>query len=291
MHWLTKMMAVFAAVLSILLAALAVAYSTNAERITSALQKERQDAASYQRQLEDERSAFSVEKVNLETQLANIADEARAIKGENERLALENGRLLADTKTAEASALAIQSRIDQLAATGQTQATLIDSMYQEVSHLRDNELLYAQREIQLGERINDLSGQLEVATENNRALQERLVDLQRQMDTSTRLASGGSGAASPYGRVEARITDVRRDPVSGKLMAQINAGTSDRIQTGMQLSISRGNEYIGRLTVDTATLNEAAGQIDTFNLKTEAKKGDLVWTGAPGAPGTPGGPR
>ncbi|TVQ30900.1 MAG: hypothetical protein EA376_11600 [Phycisphaeraceae bacterium] len=277
MHWLTKILAVFAAVLSILLAALSIAYSANADRITSQFQSERLAKEEMRTQLQAERAAQAGRESSLQGQIDDLEVQSREMRRDKELLQREQGRLLAEAKTAEAATLAIQSRIDQLAATGQTQASLIETMYDEVARLRQNELTFAQREVQLADRVNDLSAQLEVAMESNRALQERLADLRRQLDTGTAVASSGRDARDRvHSPVTARVTNVRRDPASGAIMAQIDAGTSDRIEPGMELTISRENRFVAKLVVETADLNVASGRIDTLNRGGDVRRGDLV---------------
>lgn len=282
MHVITKILVVFAAVLSVLLAALAISYSTNAPRITSQLLNERLSKETAMRQL-DAANAANVEQVaGLQKQLDDVANQLGALRRDKEGLMLDNAKLLAQAKTAEAAALAVQARIDQLAATGQTQATLIDAMYKEVSKLRENELKYAQREIEYTDRFNDLNAQLEVARETNRALQEQIAQIQ-----ADRARQGGSAVTSAPGTprtastpIVAQITNVRKD-VSGDTLAQIDAGTSDRITQGMKLSIVRGtDEFLGWLEVTDSTLNESVGKVTVKNNTVQVRPGDRVLTAA-----------
>lgn len=281
MHIVTKILVVIAAVLSILLAALTIAYSTDADRITRQFTEMRAEANSAMTTLQEERTNHTVQVQSLEGQVDQLSQQIEGIQREKESLLRDNGRLLAQVKTAETEAMTVQSRIDQLSATAQMQARLIDSMYDEVDKLRDNELDYAQQEIQLTERINDLSGQLEVAVETNRALQERIVELQGQLaDASGRTGQGRQQdrtAASRRGPFQARVTSVARDPASGRLLAEIDAGSSDRVQTGQQLMIVRDGEFVANLEVRSVDLNESTGEVNTLGRDVEIRAGDRVF--------------
>ena len=76
--------------------------------------------------------------------------------------------------------------------------------------------------------------------------------------------------------VRARITEIRRDPGSGSLLAAIDAGSNDRIREGMELTISRRGSFVGKLVVNSVSLNTAVGAVDTLNRTVEVQPGDLV---------------
>ena len=187
----------------------------------------------------------------------------------------DNQRLLADAKQAEAAQVSVMSKIDQLGATVSTQATIIKSLQEEVKTRRAEGLRFIQREIELTDRISDLSGQLEVAIETNRALQEQLAEL-RDMYADSPGAVAGDGRPQATTAVRARITEVRRDPGSGSLLAAIDAGSNDRIREGMELTISRRGSFVGKLVVNSVSLNTAVGSVDTLNRSASVEPGDLV---------------
>lgn len=283
MHIVTKILVVIAAVMSILLAALTIAYSANADRITNQYTAMQAEAASAMTTLQEERTTHSVEVQSLQQQSDQLAQQIEGLQREKESLLRENNQLQASAKTAQTEAMTIQARIDQLSATAGMQASLIQNMYDEVGNLRDQELRSAQQEIQLTERINDLSGQLEVAVETNRALQERIVELQSQLAD----ASVGGGAAVSAGRggdrqaaarvpFQARVTNVARDPASGRLLAEIDAGSSDQLQAGARLMITRGSDFVANLRLTNVELNEATGAVDLLGRDVDVRAGDLV---------------
>ncbi len=273
MHIITKIFVVFAAILSVLLSALSVAYSTNAERITSALRAERAGVASAKAQVAEQAAKGAAERAMLNQRIDDLMRVVREREGDLTNFERDNQRLLADAKQAQTGQMSVLSKIDQLGATVSTQASLIQSYREEVQKLREEELRSTQREIELSDHISDLSGQLEVAIETSRALQEQLVELRDQAGSSGPAVASDPRAGQP---VRARITEVRRDPASGNMLAAIDAGSNDRIREGMEMSIIRRGSFVAKLVVQSVTLNTAVGRVDTLHRAVEVQPGDLV---------------
>ncbi len=275
MHAVTKILVVFAVVLSILLSALTVAFSANAERIRGQYQAIEARANSVQSQLQSAEGRHAEDRANLQREIDGVNGRLNEAISERSSLQQEASRLLADLKQAQVELAGVQARIDRLSSMSQTQATLISSYRDELSKLREDELRSKQREIQLADRVNDLVGQLEVAIETNRALQEQLAELQQSMGTGTAVASGG--ARPTVGQaVRARITDVRTGP-AGEMLAQINAGSNDRLSESMELTIVQNNEFAGVLRLTKVEMNEAVGRIELARGRT-IRPGDIVTT-------------
>lgn len=273
MHVITKILVVFAAILSVLLSALTIAYSTNSQRVVAGYSAAKLEAETARTQLAAEKANQIAELGTRDTQITDLTNQLEDARADREQLKLDNGKLLAQTKVAEAAQMTVQARIDQLAAMSQMQASLIESMYQEVGRLRESELRYAQREIEFTDRFNDLTAQLEVARETNRALQEQLVSVQGATKSTSPTAVG---AARPAGsEIRARVTNVRTD-TSGALLAEINVGSSDRVSKDMKFMVTRGDQFIANLVVDRVDLNEAVGRIDTLNRPVTVLPGDVV---------------
>jgi hypothetical protein len=273
-HIVTKVLVVFSAVLAILLAALSVAYTANADRIRNEYKDLRADADSLmaakglvETSSADARQRNSGVILDLEDQLEDA---------QRDRLALQEStqQILADRNTLQVNFQGMQSKIDQLTAAVDTQANLLSSYRDEVRLLRDNELRYAQREIDMMDRINDVAGQLEVAQETNRALQEQLIALQ----TQSGLGGPAVAAADGNSGVRARVTRVQRERGGDKLLASIDAGTNDSLRQNQELTIVRNNSFVAKLILENVTLNEAVGRIDTLGRNVEVRPGDIVVT-------------
>lgn len=276
MHVVTKILVVLATVMSILLAAMSVAFTANADRIRTENERLRTMEDAQVSTLKADKAAHGAARLRLEEQISNLNEEIAQLKREQIALQQDSARHMADSEAAKAEAVAVQAKIDQLASTVATQTELIASYRTEVTSLRDNELRYSRREIELADRISELTGQLEVAQETNRALQEQLAEV--TYGGSGRPRPGGSGPVAS-GPIRAQITELRRDPGSGSTLASIDAGSNDRLRPNMELSIVRGNTFIGKLTLESVDLNEAVGRVDLLgNRNASVRQGDLVVT-------------
>ena len=278
MHVVTKILVVLATVLSILLAAMSVAFTANADRVRAEYERIRTMEDAQVKTLTAKEAASGAARERLEDRIGELNDELARVNREMLAFQQDNARLMTRAESAQAEAAAVQAKIDQLAATVATQSELISSYRGEVTNLRDKELRYARREIELSDRINELAGQLEVAQETNRALQERLAEAQFADGRPGRqVSAAATGAAS--GPVRAQITEIRRDPGTGSTLAAIDAGANDRLRRNMELSIVRGNEFIGKLTLQSVDLNESVGRVDLLgNRGASVRPGDMVVT-------------
>lgn len=276
MHIITKFFVVFAAILSVLLAALSVAYSTNADRIVAGYKDSESRAAAASSTAAEANTKVAVVQNDFQSRLDELEAQLRERDDDLADYERDNQRLLAETKQAEAAQVSVMSKIDQLGATVSTQASIVKSLQDEVKDRRAESLRFIQREIELTDRISDLSGQLEVAMETSRALQEQLQELQDTYRGGASPAQAGANQGGATTSVRARVTEVRRDPGSGSLLAAIDAGSNDRIREGMELTISRRGSFVGKLVVNSVSLNTAVGSVDTLNRQIDVEPGDLV---------------
>lgn len=274
MHAVTKILVVFAVVLSILLSALTVAFSANAERIKGQYQaiEAGRNAALADKRASD--AQHSEERARLQEEIDSVNQQLNEVISEKASLQQESARLLAQAKQAELQLQSVQARIDQLAATGSTQALLISSYRDELSKLRQDELHSKQREIQLADQINDLSGQLEVSIDAGRALQEQLAELQQQSGTAR--VAGGRALPAPGAPIRARITKTQTAP-NGDLLVEIDAGSNDRLSKNMELTIVQDDRFAGVLTLTSVDLNQAVGRV-SLNRGQLIRQGSFVTT-------------
>ncbi len=258
MHILTKFFVFIAAILSVLLAGLSIAYTFNANEITAQMTQAKAAATSARNaaqaasaQADRRVSDIQGEKDALATQLAERDTRISQLENDLARLATENARL----ETAQAT---YSTRIDEFTTLIATAQELDAARADELRGLRDDLLSYARREIDLTDRINDLVSQLEVAQATVRSLQESIVALQEGE------AAGGSSARTPTAPegFRARVTDVSTDD-SGRVLVAIDAGSSDGLREGTRLSVSDRNGFLAVIVIDQVNLNNATGYVDT----------------------------
>jgi hypothetical protein len=280
-HTVTKVLVVFAALLCVLLAALTMAYAVNADRIVA-------DRMNMLNEVVQNKAVTAATNAKATEEQARLNDriqqgEALAAQLNSTIASLQNERtsLISDKTAAVNQAQDILNKIDQLTATTKTQASLIEKYSVEVSKLRENELGYRRREIELTDRVNDLDSQLEVLQQSTRALQEQLVEAQRTIQQG---GVGGARAAQadqqpypPNFAVSARVVNVGVDRPTGKPMATINVGTNNQIQPRMSLTISHDGAFVADLVITRVDLGWAQGEIKYYgNAKAQVQAGDSV---------------
>lgn len=283
MHILSKIFVVFAAVLSILLAGLTMAYAVNADRILADYNAEASRRKAAETAQSAESSSFSAERTRLNASISDVSNALAAKESEIRELQTANAREIAAKREAMTQRDEVANKTKILEETARTQSKLIEGYRVEVTSLRDNEIQFRQRELELEDRINDLESRREVLEQTLRSLQEQLTEVKTALTAAqggvTPTSSGEASApfvdAGPL--ITAEVESIEKDPSSGALFARINAGSNDRIKDNMQMYIGRNNEFIGHLVITQTDLNYAIGRVDLLGrTKVEVRPGDSV---------------
>jgi hypothetical protein len=277
-HVLTKVLVVFAAILSVALSALVIAYAVNTDRIAADYSN-----AVRQRLVTDEKAAsqlaeWNTIKMRLEADKLQLNAQVAEQQAKIASLESERTTIMADKAKAIAEKDQVSNSINDLRETAKTQAAIIQSQHDEVSSLRTNELRYRTTQAELDDRINDLESQREVLEQNYRALQEQIAEAKRAQE---QLLSGNkAGTDQPFVStgplINGRIEAVQVDPSTKKTTAKINVGTNDRVAKNMQFSVIRGDRFLGNLVITEPDLKWSVGVINTLGQPVEIREGDLV---------------
>ncbi|MEO1129090.1 MAG: hypothetical protein AAFX05_05195 [Planctomycetota bacterium] len=266
MHILTKFLVILAAVLSVLLSGLAIAYTSNADRLVTEISVEKARASEAQALSAASAADLARVRESLEQKIGALESELTQATQSYNELETENRRLLADNKRLDLKEATYEARIDDFSAQIDAFSKIVEDARTDVTRLQNEQLKSISKEIDLTDRINDLEGQLEVALETNRALQEQLVGLQDQVaqgGTGTTIAARANGRDSVLRAPEslrARITDVQKD-VDNSVMVSINAGTNDLLKERMKVNIVRGNDWLASVVLVRVDLNESIGRV------------------------------
>ena len=276
MHVLTKLFVIVAAMLSVLLAGLSIAYTSNADALRQAITTERAKAQQAEAEARLVNASAAKAQEDLNKLVAAAEEQKRQLQQEVNKLTGEKTQLAADLKKLELASQGHDARIEEFTALVAAFLEQDSLRSEENQTLREKEIAYLRKEIDLGERINELGSQLEVSQETNRTLQEQLADMR---DRLANLQNGGSIAAgerrarqAPAG-FRATVTGVTRD-AAGKVLLSIDAGLNDRLEDGMQLNVVRGDSWVASFTLESVNLNDAVGVVDLSNL--DVRTGDLV---------------
>ncbi len=282
MHILTKVFVLIAAVLSIMMASLAISYSVNVDRVTADYRDMQAAKISAEAELQAQRATHGQAQAALQEDLKSLRDELASRNADTRRLEAANSELRIALRQAEAARESISSKIAQLGVTTETQANIIAEYKDENRVLRDGELAYRDEKIDLEKAISDLESQVIVYEQVKRALQEQIAEIQRENDGTTGVASTSNAAAEPTTiagpQIRGTIDEVVEDPNSGFTRVRINLGSNDRLRENTRFYIVRENtEYLGDLIVESVDLNHAVGRVAFVkDSGTTIREGDQV---------------
>ncbi len=285
MHIVTKILMVFCAVLSLLLAALTMAYAANANALKASINAER-NAASAAKSTANAQLAEHANEMNTQTaRLTAIDNSLNQAKARVAALESERTDLQARVQQAEADANSIRNQISQAAATVQTQAKLIDAYRTEVTALRDSMLQSEKRMIELTDKNNELASQREVLEQNARALKEQLeetkLNLQAAQSSAGSVGSGVTNMSSkapvrelPGPLVRASVTEVGKF-ANGDDMVVINEGSNRGLKEGVMMNVVRGDSFVATIVLKNIEPTRAVGRVTTTRVSA-VQAGDTV---------------
>lgn len=283
MHWLTKTLVLIVAVLGLLLSALTVAMSVNADRIVNDFEQERSRKIAAEATQADVTSRAAQEQNRLNAQIEQLSRDLAGRDAELRNISTERASLLADKNKAELERDTIASKIKELGATAQTQAELLKNYSEEVTGLRKNELTFRQRSVEMDDRVSDLESQREVLEQTVRALQEQLSDAQLAVQQGL---SGGGASTARTGSTDAfvlggpvvrgKIEKVEKDAATGQMLVQINLGSADNIKENSKLFIGNSGGFLANVVVIKTDLKWAVGRVDTLGRDVKVQQGDWV---------------
>lgn len=282
MHVLTKILVVFCAVLSLLLAALTMAYATNADRIRANFDSERALRLSSEAEARAQIAAAASAAATAEARLQASENDKTSLHESLSQLRSEATARRTELERAKADADAIRNQTSQLNATAETQAALIKSYREEVTRLRDELVKSSKREIDLVDRINELTGQREVLEQNARALKEQLEETKLSLQSS---AGGGSGrmtgaAAVTEPRefsgplVRAMVTEVTATE-TGELVT-INEGSNRGLRENTLLHVIRGNDFVASIVLVRVEPGSSVGKVTLTRKGMSVLRDDVV---------------
>lgn len=287
MHIVTKILVVFAAVLCLLLSALTIAYVGNNTALAQSVKNLQAQATANSVMAQNEIQQAAQERNAQAERLNTINSELDAAKANIINLQKEKSDLVEAKKAAEQRAESGQAERAQLAASAETQASLIKVYREEVTTLREALLSAQKREIELVDRVNELDSSREVLEQNSRALKEQLEESKLKLTQAQQAAVGG-GSASAARVVEAmprelvgtvlraRVDEVFRSP-AGDMMVVISEGSNRGLRENTLMHIIRGtDEFVGSLVITTVEPGRSVGKLNTYGRGNTVQVNDTV---------------
>lgn len=277
MHILTKILVVFAAVLSLALAALTSSYAMNRDSITDAYKSAIADRDKAKANYNTQSSQFAEERQKLQQQVNDLQDQLGRVENSRREVESQLAALRLEARGAVDRADSVTRQIADLGKTTDTQAELITSYTNEVRALREESLAIRNENIALLDRINDLESQNEVLIQSNRSLQVTIAELQDQATGEVASASitGGEPQALQGDLVVGKVREVRTS--NGQQYAEVDLGSRDRMRENVKLHITRNGQFVANIVIIRTDLQSSVGRVDTLgNAQAEVRPGDTV---------------
>ncbi len=259
MHILTKLLVVLAAVLSVLLSGLTIAYTSNADALRNEINRARGVAAEAESSAQRSIAAEAVTRATLQSNVDALQSSLGQIRATVNQLQTENARLLAENTRLTIEQQKYQTSIDDYAARIDSMVEVFSGFQVEIGTLRQRELALQRRELELTDRLADLESELEAREGTLRALREQVIDLEQTLAGGP-TRDGEQAAVSAPSSFRGRVLDVQRD-ANNDFLVSINAGTNDRLANRMRLNIVREGQYLGTITLERVDLNESVGRV------------------------------
>ncbi len=260
----TKIFIVLVMVLSVLLAALSTVYVANVD--------------SYKTKYNDEKHRREVSDANAAVREGDLADKLNAIQskldsaeGEVSRaksivntkdrdLESVKGELIA-AQTANAD---VRGQLARLSSALDQSQKILGLTEAEVKQRREEMLKLQFRNVELNDKVQELSTQGETLIRQVRLLKEQVADLENQNQELVKSGGGKKGTVdvvtpAPGVTIHGTVTDVQK--IGDATFVALNVGTNDGVREGMKFLIHQGDKYLGDVTIQKTDLNTAAGRV------------------------------
>ncbi|MFG0305518.1 MAG: hypothetical protein ACF8Q5_04820 [Phycisphaerales bacterium JB040] len=284
MHILTKVFVLIAAILSVVMAALAVSYGANANTIKSQYASAVAAKQAAEGELAIAQDAQTRIRTQMEKDIAQLQQENANLQATIRENEAQISALTIDLRQAKAARDSIEGKIAQLGVTTQTQAELIREYKSEVSRLRNDELGWRNEKLDLEAALSDSQSQLGVYVQANRSLEEQLADAQRELiameggpTTPDTFNAPPTLIAGPS--IRGTVQEVRTEPATGDTIIRISLGSNDRVTDNSKLYLNRdGRTYLGDVVIFETDLNHAVGRVRNLQGGQQIRVGDQVWS-------------
>ncbi len=130
------------------------------------------------------------------------------------------------------------------------------------------------RNMDLNDRVNEQTAKITVLMEQKRQYEQQINILKPRSGVALEEPSGTEMAGVRP------ITPVTASGIRGKVtnvegtLVQISVGSADGVKSGMEFTVSRGNQYVGKLQIQNVTPDQAAGRM--LNTAMAPTRGDQV---------------
>lgn len=278
MHSVTKFLMAFAAVLSIFLSAMVIAYAANTDRILQDYGNVQAGMTAADAQYKSGVAQWSSERGNIQGELDKLKSQTQQKDNQLAELELERASLRNERSEAQRARDSFKARVDEFAEIIKTNQTIIDRYSQEVSELRRNELASRTRVLESEERMTNLLSQVDVLQANNRTLAEQMFELQsRPAGGGTTIGNAGLIPSEATRQIMGKVESVQLDRASGKTLVQLSVGSNTGVANGMTFRVVRGGDFVASVVVTRTDLAFSIAEVSISNNK-DIQVGDDIRT-------------
>ena len=272
MHILTKIFTVLVALLAVLFVPLVVVYAHNEDSYKAKWQQVQAQAASARADKEAIEAHAAAERSTLTAAIAEHETTIATMREQGVQVEATIRRLESQLATEQSMKAETQANLATLAAALQSAQNVTDGLISEVRGLRTDVLALERQKVELDDALRDVGGQLEVAVQARRALQEELQRMKDEIavarsqigqaiaqgfDPNRDVRAGLQEGIAPSRNLDARVVNVRR--TNEEVLAEIDAGSRDGIEEGWIMTLGRGADFKGKLRIIDVDINRATG--------------------------------
>jgi len=214
---------------------------------------------------------------DLREELASAQSQITALQAQNAEASNTMARMTAALETASRGNEAKDAQIakqaqlinEQIATIGQQQGQVADLSQTLINVRRDNRRL-SNNYLRIQEENKSLATQVEEAQAKVQKLSDQLAALDQDPDTI-------ANKPVPTGLIRGAVTKI--DQLSeGLTFVQVNVGTRDKVQEGMEFTVYRGDSFVGKIQIASVDTAESVGRL-TLTAGGGVQEGDAVRAG------------
>ena len=288
---LTKAFVVLATLLSVVMVSLTVAHVARTENYRtmftelkndrdSAVQRAAQEQAKLANQLAAMNEANAGEESELADVRGDLTDTLGEIRSRDERIAGLESNLARMTAANNALSATLTSATDRLNAQDEQIRTLIGNtgdlsrqkgeLQQAIAIATAARDRYANEVRRLTEALQASEAASAAFEERKNELEEVIIAIAPNVDPATVIPPGNVRIAGAVTKVD-QIGD-------GLTLVEVNVGTRDGVRANMPFTISRGDQYVGTITITTVDTDKSVGELTLNNGS--IRDGDDASTGS-----------
>lgn len=272
MHILTKIFVVLVSLLAVLFVPLVVVYAHNEDSYKAKWQQVQAQAASARADKDAIEAHAAAESGRLNTTIASLESSIATMRELGVQTEATIRRLESQLATEQSMKAETQANLATLAAALQSAQSVTNGLITEVRGLRTDVLALERQKVELDDALRDVGGQLEVAVQARRALQEELQRIKDEIaiarsqighaiaqgfDPHRDVRAGLQDGIAPSRNLDARVVNVRR--TNEEVLAEIDAGSRDGIEEGWIMTLGLGADFKGKLRIISVDINRATG--------------------------------